>query len=142
MRTGLGWDCGKGSPAVSRSRSRSQLTLWLNEKLPVARDVSYEGTRDLQGKWQKHQAFAAELAANRGWLEALEKVGIGGTRGENGIWEGAALGKGGIRERGLSHKIPWVQPQQFCDSMGPPSVIPRFCGSSLNNSTIPWVRFR
>ncbi|RMB90527.1 hypothetical protein DUI87_33128 [Hirundo rustica rustica] len=50
-----------------------QLTLWLNEKLPVARDVSYEGTRDLQGKWQKHQAFAAELAANRGWLEALEK---------------------------------------------------------------------
>ncbi|RLV64053.1 hypothetical protein DV515_00017642, partial [Chloebia gouldiae] len=50
-----------------------ELTLWLNEKLPVARDVSYEGTRDLQGKWQKHQAFAAELAANRGWLEALEK---------------------------------------------------------------------
>ncbi|RMB90536.1 hypothetical protein DUI87_33137 [Hirundo rustica rustica] len=50
------------------------LTLWLNEKLPVARDVSYEGTRDLQGKWQKHQAFAAELAANRGWLEALEKL--------------------------------------------------------------------
>uniref|UniRef100_A0A8U7NM17 Uncharacterized protein n=1 Tax=Corvus moneduloides TaxID=1196302 RepID=A0A8U7NM17_CORMO len=52
-----------------------ELTLWLNEKLPVARDVSYEGTRDLQGKWQKHQAFAAELAANRGWLEALEKDG-------------------------------------------------------------------
>ncbi|NXO63061.1 SPTB2 protein, partial [Phainopepla nitens] len=52
-----------------------ELALWLNEKLPVARDVSYEGTRDLQGKWQKHQAFAAELAANRGWLEALEKVG-------------------------------------------------------------------
>ncbi|XP_068035128.1 spectrin beta chain, non-erythrocytic 2-like [Anomalospiza imberbis] len=52
-----------------------ELTLWLNEKLPVARDMSYEGTRDLQGKWQKHQAFAAELAANRGWLEALEKDG-------------------------------------------------------------------
>ncbi|OWK51001.1 Spectrin beta chain, non-erythrocytic 1 [Lonchura striata] len=34
-----------------------------------------KGTRDLQGKWQKHQAFAAELAANRGWLEALEKDG-------------------------------------------------------------------
>uniref|UniRef100_A0A674H016 Spectrin beta chain n=1 Tax=Taeniopygia guttata TaxID=59729 RepID=A0A674H016_TAEGU len=65
-----------------------ELTLWLNEKLPVARDVSYEGTRDLQGKWQKHQAFAAELAANRGWLEALEKVGTGEKRGENGIWEG------------------------------------------------------
>ncbi|XP_017695515.1 PREDICTED: spectrin beta chain, non-erythrocytic 2-like, partial [Lepidothrix coronata] len=52
-----------------------ELTLWLNEKLPVARDVSYEGARDLQGKWQKHQAFVAELAANRGWLEALEKDG-------------------------------------------------------------------
>uniref|UniRef100_A0A674GEE0 Spectrin beta chain n=1 Tax=Taeniopygia guttata TaxID=59729 RepID=A0A674GEE0_TAEGU len=65
-----------------------ELTLWLNEKLPVARDVSYEGTRDLQGKWQKHQAFAAELAANRGWLEALEKVGTGEKWGENGIWEG------------------------------------------------------
>uniref|UniRef100_A0A8C9MXZ7 Uncharacterized protein n=1 Tax=Serinus canaria TaxID=9135 RepID=A0A8C9MXZ7_SERCA len=59
-----------------------ELMLWLNEKLPVARDVSYEGTRDLQGKWQKHQAFAAELAANRGWLEALEKVGMG-ENGEN-----------------------------------------------------------
>lgn len=68
--------------------------------------MSYEGTRDLQGKWQKHQAFAAELAANRGWLEALEKVGKwGGNEGKNGIREGAALGKSGIWKGELSHKI-------------------------------------
>lgn len=116
-------------PSHPCSCPRSQLTLWLNEKLPVARDVSYEGTRDLQGKWQKHQAFAAELAANRGWLEALEKVGTGengGKRGENGgkrgSGRGAALGKGG-RWGGLSHKILRVQPQRFCGSVGPALVI-------------------
>uniref|UniRef100_A0A674H2D3 Spectrin beta chain n=1 Tax=Taeniopygia guttata TaxID=59729 RepID=A0A674H2D3_TAEGU len=90
-----------------------ELTLWLNEKLPVARDVSYEGTRDLQGKWQKHQAFAAELAANRGWLEALEKVGTGEKWGENGIWEGveaAAAAKG----RGLAEAARAESCAQAC----------------------------
>ncbi|NWU88179.1 SPTN2 protein, partial [Onychorhynchus coronatus] len=71
-----------------------ELTLWLNEKLPVARDVSYEGARDLQGKWQKHQAFVAELAANRGWLEALEKEGqqLAGSRPSLGAQVAVPLG--------------------------------------------------
>nr|XP_031363424.1 spectrin beta chain, non-erythrocytic 1 [Lonchura striata domestica] len=47
----------------------------VRETVESVESRSYEGTRDLQGKWQKHQAFAAELAANRGWLEALEKDG-------------------------------------------------------------------
>lgn len=41
----------------------------------TAQDVSYEEARNLHTKWQKHQAFAAELAANKGWLEKMEKVG-------------------------------------------------------------------
>ncbi|NXG52272.1 SPTN2 protein, partial [Psilopogon haemacephalus] len=53
-----------------------ELTLWMEEKMLMAQDVSYEGGRDLHTKWQKHQAFAAELAANRGWLEKMEKEGL------------------------------------------------------------------
>ncbi|XP_053908532.1 spectrin beta chain, non-erythrocytic 2 isoform X2 [Cuculus canorus] len=52
-----------------------ELTLWINEKMLTAQDVSYEEARNLHSKWQKHQAFAAELAANRGWLEKMEKEG-------------------------------------------------------------------
>ncbi|NXN29584.1 SPTB2 protein, partial [Nycticryphes semicollaris] len=50
-----------------------ELTLWINEKMLTAQDVSYEEARNLHTKWQKHEAFAAELAANRGWLEKMEK---------------------------------------------------------------------
>ncbi|XP_075382260.1 spectrin beta chain, non-erythrocytic 2 [Mycteria americana] len=52
-----------------------ELTLWINEKMLTAQDVSYEEARNLHTKWQKHQAFAAELAANKGWLEKMEKEG-------------------------------------------------------------------
>ncbi|XP_033367563.1 spectrin beta chain, non-erythrocytic 1, partial [Parus major] len=94
-----------------------ELTLWLNEKLPVARDVSYEGTRDLQGKWQKHQAFAAELAANRAWLEALEKLletqaalreqEVGALRAEAG-----GLSPGHPRSAGVQEQVRELE-QQF-----------------------------
>ncbi|NXK01173.1 SPTB2 protein, partial [Corythaixoides concolor] len=52
-----------------------ELTLWINEKMLTAQDVSYEEARALHAKWQKHQAFGAELAANKGWLEKMEKEG-------------------------------------------------------------------
>ncbi|KAM6032630.1 LOW QUALITY PROTEIN: spectrin beta chain, non-erythrocytic 2-like, partial [Chlamydotis macqueenii] len=52
-----------------------ELALWIEEKMLTAQDVSYEEARNLHTKWQKHQAFAAELAANKGWLEKMEKEG-------------------------------------------------------------------
>ncbi|XP_053923066.1 spectrin beta chain, erythrocytic isoform X2 [Cuculus canorus] len=52
-----------------------ELDAWVEEKMLTALDASYGEARGLHGKWQKHQAFMAELAANRGWLEKIEKEG-------------------------------------------------------------------
>ncbi|XP_069713311.1 spectrin beta chain, erythrocytic [Phaenicophaeus curvirostris] len=52
-----------------------ELDAWVEEKMLTALDASYGEARGLHGKWQKHQAFMAELAANRSWLEKVEKEG-------------------------------------------------------------------
>lgn len=44
----------------------------------TAQDVSYDEAHNLHTKWQKHQAFMAELAANKDWLDKVDKVS-GGT---------------------------------------------------------------
>uniref|UniRef100_A0A4X1TGL6 Uncharacterized protein n=1 Tax=Sus scrofa TaxID=9823 RepID=A0A4X1TGL6_PIG len=41
----------------------------------TAQDVSYDEARNLHTKWQKHQAFMAELAANKDWLDKVDKEG-------------------------------------------------------------------
>uniref|UniRef100_A0A8C0U654 Uncharacterized protein n=1 Tax=Cyanistes caeruleus TaxID=156563 RepID=A0A8C0U654_CYACU len=41
----------------------------------MAQDVSYGEARGLHSKWQKHQAFMAELAPNQSWLEKIEAEG-------------------------------------------------------------------
>lgn len=51
-----------------------QLSLWINEKMLTARDMSYDEARNLHSKWLKHQAFMAELASNKEWLDKIEKV--------------------------------------------------------------------
>lgn len=51
-----------------------QLTLWINEKMLTAQDMSYDEARNLHSKWQKHQAFMAELASNKDWLDKIDKV--------------------------------------------------------------------
>lgn len=56
-----------------------QLKLWIDEKMLTAQDVSYDEARNLHTKWQKHQAFMAELAANKDWLDKVDKVS--GVRG-------------------------------------------------------------
>lgn len=43
----------------------------------TAQDVSYDEARNLHTKWQKHQAFMAELAANKDWLDKVDKVSNG-----------------------------------------------------------------
>ncbi|KAM4720867.1 spectrin beta chain, non-erythrocytic 2 isoform 2-T2 [Rhinophrynus dorsalis] len=52
-----------------------ELTLWINEKMLTAQDVSYDEARNLHSKWQKHQAFMAELASNKDWLDKINKEG-------------------------------------------------------------------
>uniref|UniRef100_A0A7N4V7Y2 Spectrin beta chain, erythrocytic n=1 Tax=Sarcophilus harrisii TaxID=9305 RepID=A0A7N4V7Y2_SARHA len=51
------------------------LTLWIDEKMLTAQDVSYDEARNLHTKWQKHQAFMAELAANKDWLDKIDREG-------------------------------------------------------------------
>ena len=52
-----------------------QLTLWINEKMLTAQDTSYDEARNLHSKWLKHQAFMAELASNKDWLNKVDQVG-------------------------------------------------------------------
>lgn len=51
-----------------------QLTVWINEKMLTAQDTSYDEARNLHSKWQKHQAFMAELASNKDWLNKVDQV--------------------------------------------------------------------
>ncbi|NXD87920.1 SPTB1 protein, partial [Halcyon senegalensis] len=56
-------------------QSCRELDAWVEEKMLTVQDVSYGEARGLHGKWQKHQAFMAELAPNQGWLEKIEMEG-------------------------------------------------------------------
>ncbi|XP_069494766.1 spectrin beta chain, erythrocytic isoform X2 [Ambystoma mexicanum] len=52
-----------------------ELTFWINEKMLTAQDMSYDEAHNLHSKWLKHQAFMAELASNKGWLDKVEEEG-------------------------------------------------------------------
>ncbi|NXX45821.1 SPTB1 protein, partial [Tricholaema leucomelas] len=56
-------------------QSCREFDTWVEEKMLTVQDISYGDTRGLHGKWQKHQAFMAELAPNQGWLEKIETEG-------------------------------------------------------------------
>ncbi|XP_037257634.1 spectrin beta chain, erythrocytic [Falco rusticolus] len=56
-------------------QSCQELDAWVEEKMLTAQDASYSEARGLHGKWQKHQAFMAELASSQGWLEKIETEG-------------------------------------------------------------------
>ncbi|CAG13137.1 unnamed protein product [Tetraodon nigroviridis] len=56
-------------------QNTQDLTLWINEKMLTAQDTSYDEARNLHSKWLKHQAFMAELAANKGWLQKVDQQG-------------------------------------------------------------------
>lgn len=47
---------------------------WINQKHQVATDESYQDSTNLQGKIHKHQAFEAELAANKRRVDAVTSV--------------------------------------------------------------------
>ncbi|KAJ8289137.1 hypothetical protein COCON_G00017960 [Conger conger] len=56
-------------------QNTQDLTLWINEKMLTAQDTSYDGARNLHSKWQKHQAFMAELSSNKDWLDKIDQEG-------------------------------------------------------------------
>ncbi|XP_030641796.1 spectrin beta chain, erythrocytic [Chanos chanos] len=56
-------------------QNTQDLTLWINEKMLTAQDTSYDEARNLHSKWQKHQAFMAELASNKDWLTKIDQEG-------------------------------------------------------------------
>uniref|UniRef100_A0AAR2JQ71 Spectrin beta chain n=1 Tax=Pygocentrus nattereri TaxID=42514 RepID=A0AAR2JQ71_PYGNA len=56
-------------------QNTQDLTLWINEKMLTAQDTSYDEARNLHSKWQKHQAFMAELASNKDWLNKIDQEG-------------------------------------------------------------------
>jgi len=49
---------------------------WISEKMQVAMDESYRDPVNLQNKIQKHQAFDAELMANRKRVDIVSEVGL------------------------------------------------------------------
>ncbi|CAG2101158.1 unnamed protein product [Medioppia subpectinata] len=56
-------------------RNVNEILGWLNEKLKVASDESYRDPINLLSKIQKHAAFEAELAANKGRVDAVVTEG-------------------------------------------------------------------
>ncbi|XP_074649217.1 spectrin beta chain-like isoform X2 [Tubulanus polymorphus] len=46
---------------------------WINDKMQVATDESYRDPVNLQGKIQKHQTFEAEIMANKGIIDQINK---------------------------------------------------------------------
>ncbi|NXP63969.1 SPTB1 protein, partial [Chloropsis cyanopogon] len=71
-------------------QSCREFDAWVDEKMLMAQDVSYGEARGLHSKWQKHQAFMAELAPNQSWLEKIEAVGASTVIGE-GEWSWGRL---------------------------------------------------
>ena len=51
-----------------------QVSSWINQKLQTATDESYREPTNLEGKIQKHQAFDAEITANKGRMDTVCKV--------------------------------------------------------------------
>ena len=51
-----------------------QMQKWIHEKMQTACDESHKDPTDLIGKLQKHQAFEAELSANKTTVEEVCKV--------------------------------------------------------------------
>ncbi len=68
------------------------MNAWINEKLKTACDESYRDPTNLQTKLQKHQAFEAELAANKGRVDGVCTKGSELISGDNYMSEG-------VRER-------------------------------------------
>ncbi|KAK8763192.1 hypothetical protein V5799_034199 [Amblyomma americanum] len=52
-----------------------QLTEWIQEKMIVAQDETYRSAKTVHSKWTRHQAFEAEVQANKERLERAQQAG-------------------------------------------------------------------
>ncbi|XP_047920914.1 spectrin beta chain, non-erythrocytic 5 [Anser cygnoides] len=52
-----------------------EVAAWINEKNSIAQDDSWKDPSNLQTKLQKHQAFQAEIMANRNRLDSIKSEG-------------------------------------------------------------------
>ena len=57
------------------NRDADEAKAWINEKLKTASDESYKDPTNLQGKLQKHQAFEAEVTANKSRIDTVSATG-------------------------------------------------------------------
>ncbi|XP_062959972.1 spectrin alpha chain, erythrocytic 1 isoform X2 [Cynocephalus volans] len=55
-------------------RDADDLEKWILEKLKIADDKSYEDPTNIQGKYQKHESFAAEVQAKSRVIPELEEI--------------------------------------------------------------------
>ena len=51
-----------------------QAESWINEKLQVANDKSFQDPTNLENKIQRHQEFVAEVNANEKRIQNIAKV--------------------------------------------------------------------
>ncbi|XP_045479704.1 spectrin beta chain isoform X5 [Harmonia axyridis] len=56
-------------------RDCDELGEWIQEKHITAQDETYRSAKTVHSKWTRHQAFEAEIAANKERLHNLEKAG-------------------------------------------------------------------
>ena len=57
------------------SRDADEVENWIAEKLQMAMDESYKDPANIQSKHQKHQAFEAELSANKDRIQSVLGMG-------------------------------------------------------------------
>ncbi|KAG9336798.1 hypothetical protein JZ751_003146 [Albula glossodonta] len=87
-------------------QNTQDLTLWINEKMLTAQDTSYDEARNLHSKWQKHQAFMAELSSNKDWLDKIDQVGE--QEGVSRVAEGVTVR--GVEGHALMQAKPEFEP--------------------------------
>eukprot|EP00057_Strongylocentrotus_purpuratus_P010375 XP_011664849.1 PREDICTED: spectrin alpha chain, non-erythrocytic 1 [Strongylocentrotus purpuratus] len=64
-------------------RDADEISSWLAEKFEIADDESYRELTNLPGKVKKHQAFEAEITANKERLDKLNETGAAIVKSDN-----------------------------------------------------------
>ncbi|KAI6645819.1 Spectrin alpha chain, non-erythrocytic 1-like [Oopsacas minuta] len=57
------------------NRMVEELVVWIDKKMVIASDENYQDPSNIERKIQKHQAFQAEIQANKAKMETIKKSG-------------------------------------------------------------------
>lgn len=55
-------------------RDTQEFEAWIQEKLQIATDESFRDLTNIQRKHKRHQAFEAEIAANKDGFDSINAV--------------------------------------------------------------------